>query len=408
MRFDMDANLTLLCREAQERCHAVFARFHEVSCHNTERVLEAFARHRVSDMHFAGATGYGYHDAGRDVLDAVYADVFGAEDALVRVQFVSGTHALACALKACMAGGMSGERYLSLAGEPYDTLRAIAAYDFIPCTADGQPDEDAIVRTLRRENYRVFFLQRSRGYSDRAALSVAQIERLTGLVKTYRPDAVVLVDNCYGEFVEAREPTMVGADLTAGSLIKNPGGGLAVSGGYIAGRRALVEQAAEALTAPGLGREAGSSLGQNRLLYQGLFLAPHVVSQALQTAAFAAYLLEALGYAVSPRWDAPRHDIIQSVCFGVPEPLLAFCRGIQKGSPVDSFVTPEPWDMPGYDHPVVMAAGTFVQGASIELSCDAPVRPPYTAYLQGGLTFEAGRRGVVSAIQALLEKTNRG
>jgi cystathionine beta-lyase family protein involved in aluminum resistance len=382
-------------------CAPVFARLAEVSHQNTRRVLRAFRQHRVSDAHFAGTTGYGYNDAGRDTLDKLYAEVFGAEDALVRVQFVNGTHALVCALRACMDAAGSRDGYLSLVGEPYDTLRAAAPYRAVPCDAQGRPDWEAIEQAVKADAAGCFFIQRSRGYSERAALGLAEIERLTALCKRLRPESAVLVDNCYGEFVETGEPTQVGADLIAGSLIKNPGGGLAVSGGYIAGRRDLVQRAAEYLTAPGIGREAGSSMGQNRLLFQGFLAAPHVVSQALCTAAYAARLLEELGYGVSPRWDEPRYDIIQSVRFGDREKLLRFCRGLQRGSPVDSFAAPEPWDMPGYDCPVVMAAGTFVQGASIELSCDAPMRPPFTAYLQGGLTFEAGRAGILEAVQAL-------
>lgn len=384
--------------EAQNSCASVFASFLEVSRKNTERVLRAFQKYKVTDAHFAGTTGYGYSDLGRDTLDKIYADVFGCEDALVRVQFVSGTHAIACALKACLSNDSS---YVSLVGEPYDTLRGIAPYSAVDCLEDGTPDWTGIENAVREFKGHCFFIQRSGGYSTRQALSIDTLARMIELVKTVRPDSVVLVDNCYGEFVETHEPTHVGADLVAGSLIKNMGGGLAVSGGYVAGKNALVERVADCLTVPGLGREAGSSLGQNRLLYQGLFLAPHVVSQALMTAAYAAFMLEKMGYNVSPRWDVARSDIIQSVQFGDKSPLLLFCRGIQAGSPIDSFVTPEPWDMPGYDNQVVMAAGTFIQGASIELSCDAPIRPPYTAYLQGGLTFEAGRLGVLTAVEAI-------
>ncbi|MCL2003790.1 MAG: methionine gamma-lyase family protein [Oscillospiraceae bacterium] len=357
--------------------------FDAVSLRNTEKILAAFQKHRVSDSHFAPSSGYGYNDSGRDVLDAVFADVMGTEDAIVRPAFASGTHAIACALKAvCPQGG-----YGALTGEPYDTLRHILRYVIVD---SGQLTVDSC------KTVGAFFIQRSRGYAERKALSVAEVN---GLIERVRrvSDAPVVVDNCYCEFVETEEPC--GADLIAGSLIKNPGGGLAPSGGYIAGRREWVEKAALQLNA--VGRDCGANPMGNRLLFQGLLTAPHTVAQALKTAVFAAERLQALGYAVDPLPDEARYDIIQAVHFGSPEPLLRFARGIQRGSPVDSFAVPEPWDMPGYAHPVVMAAGTFVQGASIELSCDAPMRPPYTAYLQGGLTYELGQLGIEKAIETL-------
>ncbi len=372
-----------------------FARIEAVSLHHTARVLEAFSRHRVSDAHFGGSTGYGYGDVGRDTLDSCFADVFGAEDALVRVQFVNGTHAIACALRACAPGG----KVLSLVGKPYDTLLGLANFDVVPVTKKGEPDLQAAAEALKRGRCEAAFIQRSRGYSSRKALSVKEIGKLTAMAK--ETGLPVVVDNCYGEFVDELEPPAVGADLTAGSLIKNPGGGLALTGGYVAGTPEYVDKAAEALTVKGIGRECGSSLGQNRALFQGLFLAPHTVAQALKTACFCAAMLERLGFETSPPSREARHDIIQMICFGAPEPLLRFVRGIQKGSPVDSFATPEPWDMPGYDHKVVMAAGTFVQGASIELSCDGPMRAPYNAYLQGGLTYEAGKLGVLRALSEM-------
>lgn len=379
---------------ALKGCEAEFERFERVSLENTRRVMGAFARHRISDRHFQSATGYGYNDLGRDTLDALMADVFGAEDALVRAQFVNGTHAIACALRAaCPQGG-----YLSLAGEPYDTLRGVMPYEYVPCDGAGAPDFAAIERRLKNKNYPAVLIQRSRGYSDRQTLSIDCIEQIIRIVKSVDANTVTVVDNCYGEFCETREPPAVGADLTAGSLIKNPGGGLAPTGGYVAGVKALVDKAGEALTVPGIGRECGASLGLNRLFYQGLFMAPHTVCQALKTAAFAARALYSLGFDVSPKPGEARGDIIQSVAFGNREKLLEFTRGIQASSPVDSFVTPEPWAMPGYDCDVVMAAGTFIQGASIELSCDAPMRAPYRAFLQGGLTFESGLLCVVNAI----------
>ena len=384
-------------REAESELSGRFSLFDETAFENTLRVMNAFHAGRLSDSHFAGTTGYGYNDSGRDTLDAVYADVFGAEDALVRIGFVGGTHAIGCALRAAApAGG-----YISLVGRPYDTLQGVLPYIHAEPRPDGRPDEEAILELLRPDTPAVL-IQRSRGYSTRATLSIEDVARLISLVRGVSPDIAVVVDNCYCEFVERLEPCHVGADLTAGSLIKNPGGGLALTGGYIAGKSCFVNKAAEALTVPGIGRECGPSLGQNRSLFQGLFMAPHTVAQALKTAVFAAKMLEKLGYAVSPSSDEPRYDIIQSLLFGDREKLLRFARGIQKGSPVDSFAVPEPWAMPGYGDEVVMAAGTFVQGASIELSCDGPLREPYCAYLQGGLTYEAGKLGVLTALAELL------
>jgi cystathionine beta-lyase family protein involved in aluminum resistance len=348
----------------------------------TKKILEAFQKHRVSDNHFAPSTGYGYNDPGRDVLDAVFADVIGTEDAIVRTAFASGTHTIVCALKAACPNG----RYWSLAGEPYDTLQGIMPYKVVDLYS-GRPPSVAPT---------AFFIQRSRGYSDRKALSVAEVNALIDKVRAFS-DAPIVVDNCYCEFVETEEPS--NADLIAGSLIKNPGGGLAPSGGYIAGRREWVEKAALQFNA--VGRDCGANPYGSRLLFQGLLLAPHTVAQSLKTAVFAAGQLQKLGYSVDPLPDEDRYDIIQAIKFGSPEPLLRFAQGIQRGSPVDSFAVPEPWDMPGYGHQVVMAAGTFIQGASIELSCDAPMRAPYTAYLQGGLTYELGKLGIERAIEEL-------
>ena len=400
---------------AEEAASSALQRAEKAALDNTARVLAAFRRHRVSDSLFAGTTGYGYDDAGRDTLDRVYADVFFAEAALVRVQFVNGTHAISAAMYACLE---PGKRLLCATGLPYDTLQGViglgpdaprhgslAAYG-CPCTVvpmrDGAPDYDAIRDALRAyPDIGAVEIQRSRGYADRHALSVEEIGRIAELVHKQDPGIAVLVDNCYGEFVETQEPCAVGADLMAGSLIKNPGGGLALCGGYAAGRADLVERTAERLTVPGIGGECGSSLGQNRSLFQGFFLAPHVVSQALKTAIFAASLLSGMGYTVDPLPDAVRHDIIQTIHFGDPAPLLAFMRGIQSGAPVDAFAVPEPCPLPGYADQVVMAAGAFIQGASIELSADAPMRAPYTAFLQGGLTYESGKLGVLLAAQEI-------
>lgn len=413
MTLQIEERVRLLGRQAQEALREEFARIDTVAEENTQRVLAAFQEHRVAEGYFAGTTGYGYDDLGRDRLDEIYAHLFGTEAALVRIQFVNGTHAITAALFGALK---AGDVLLSAVGAPYDTLLgAIGVVDKGPGSLkdygveyrqvdllDNQPDLEGMARAAADPRVKVVLIQRSKGYSTRASLSVAEIGEMCRVIKAANPGAAVIVDNCYGEFVETLEPTHVGADLCVGSLIKNPGGGLAPTGGYIAGRRDLVEGAAMRLTAPGIGGECGCTLGQNRLLYQGLFLAPHTVAQALKTAVFAAKVMELLGYETEPASSAVRHDIIQMIHMKEPEALKKFCRGIQMGAPVDSYVTPEPWDMPGYDCQVIMAAGAFIQGASIELSADAPMRPPYTVYLQGGLTFESGKLGVLLAVQALL------
>lgn len=396
-----------------------FAQIEQVAFENSEKVLAAFHKHRVSDGCLTGTTGYGYGDKGRDVLDLIYADVFGAEAALVRIGFVNGTHAITAAIFSALK---MGDILLSVTGAPYDTLRGVIGiegeypgslkdygigYAQTDLLADGKPDFDAIKEAAADKRVAAVFVQRSRGYSTRPALSVAEIGCICDMVHAVNPRAAVIVDNCYGEFTETLEPTDVGADLIAGSLIKNPGGGIAPTGGYIAGKSRLVEAAAFRLTTPGIGGECGSTLFNNRLLYQGFFLAPHTVAEALKTAVFCARLLELMGFMTSPAWDAPRYDIIQAVELGNAELLSLFCKGIQAGAPVDSYVSPEPWDMPGYDCPVIMAAGTFIQGASIELSADGPMRAPYWAYLQGGLTFEMGRLGIMKAADMLLSKEDK-
>lgn len=406
----MTEKLERLAREAEELARSRFRELEETAEHNTARVLAAYKKHRVSEAMFAGTTGYGYDDLGRDTLDQIWADVFGTEAALVRLGFVNGTHAITCAVFAPLR---CGDVMLCATGLPYDTLwSALGVHDEKPGSLrsygveirtvelrpDGTPDLAAIRDAAADPRVREVFFQRSRGYTARPALSVEQIDRAITAVREVNPGAACVVDNCYGEFTERREPA---GDLLAGSLIKNPGGGLAPMGGYVAGRKELVEAAAFRLTVPGIGGEVGASLGYNRVLYQGLFLAPHTVAQALKTAVFAAALLEKLGYETFPSWNAMRSDIIQSVDFHDPEKLKRFCAGIQQASPVDSFVTPEPWDMPGYEAPVIMAAGTFIQGASIELSCDGPMLPPYRAYLQGGLTYESGKLGILAAAEKL-------
>ena len=399
-----------LGQQAEREIMPYFARIEQISERNTEKVLAAFAHNRVSDNLFAGTTGYGYDDHGRDTLDRIYADIFDTEAALVRIGFVNGTHALSCALFSAVK---AGDTVLSVTGPAYDTLQNTITGDYCGSMKsygigykqvdlmDGAPDLAAIRQAAQDETVNLVFIQRSRGYAVRKTLSCAEIGEICQTVRAVNPHAAIMVDNCYGEFVEDIEPTQVGADLIAGSLIKNPGGGLAPTGGYIAGRADLVENASYKLTAPGIGGECGCTMGQNRLLYQGLFLAPHTTAQALKTAIFCAKVMELLGYEVSPKAEEPRYDIIQTIAFGAPDPLRRFCEGIQAGAPVDSFVTPEPWAMPGYDDPVIMAAGAFVQGASIELSADAPMREPYVCYMQGGLTYASGKAGILLAAERI-------
>lgn len=400
-----------LGRQAEQALTPYFARIDEIAEYNTHKVLAAFQEFRVSDTMFAGTTGYGYDDHGRDTLERIYARLFETESALVRLGFVNGTHALSCALFGALE---SGDVMLSITSEPYDTLLNTVTGD---CPGsmkrygihyrqvdlrDGRLDLPAIREAAAASDVKLVFLQRSRGYAVRQTLSCEEIGQACAVVREVNPNAVIMVDNCYGEFTEELEPTQVGADMCAGSLIKNPGGGLAPTGGYIVGRADLIERAAYRMTAPGIGGECGCTMGQNRLLYQGLFLAPHVTAQAIKTAVFCAKVMQMLGFVVDPAPEAARFDIIQTIAFGAPEPLRRFCEGIQAGAPVDSYVTPEPWAMPGYDDPVIMAAGAFVQGASIELSADAPMREPYVCYMQGGLTYPSGKAGILLAAEKLI------
>ncbi len=409
-----------LVAEAENRLSVQFRAIEKLQLHNQAKVLSAFRAHRVEGRHFAGSTGYAYGDIGRDTLDALYATVLGCEAALVRPHIVSGTHALSlCLYGLCRRG----TRLLSLTGTPYDTLMATVGihpdengiesvmengvtYVELPLNADRQVDLDAACAVLRQrhDGGTVVYLQRSRGYDWRPSLGIADLESIIAAVKQADPECVVLVDNCYGEFTEEREPTDVGADLIAGSLIKNPGGGIAPTGGYIAGRKHLVERVQYRMTAPGIGAEVGSWPSGYQSFYQGLFLAPHTVGESLKGAVLAAAVFEALGYPVMPAaTTAARSDITQSIEFGAQEPLLRFCRAIQAASPVDGHVVPEPWPMPGYQHDVVMAAGTFVQGASIELSADAPIKQPYIGYLQGGLTYQHCALAMMMVLTELLK-----
>ncbi len=393
---------------------ARFASIDEMAEYNQLKVVRAMQRNRVSTECFNGSSGYGYNDLGRETLEAVYADCFGGEDALVRPQITCGTHALALAL---MSNLRPGDELLSPVGKPYDTLEEVigirpsrgslaeygVTYAQVDLLKDGSFDYEAIARAIN-DRTRLVTIQRSKGYANRPTLSVAHIGELIAFIKARKPDVLCMVDNCYGEFVEEREPLQVGADLIVGSLIKNPGGGLAPIGGYLVGKKEMVENAACRLTSPGLGKEVGASLGILQSFYQGLFLAPTVTASALKAAIFAANLYERLGFSVLPNGTEPRHDIIQAITFGDPDRMCAFCEGIQSAAPVDSYVTPVPWDMPGYDCPVIMAAGAFVQGSSIELSADGPLKPPYSVYFQGGLTWAHAKYGILCSLQKLFER----
>ncbi|EKN68031.1 methionine gamma-lyase family protein [Schinkia azotoformans] len=382
---------------------------------NQYRVLESFRNQNVADFHFNPSTGYGYDDTGRDTLEKVYAEVFGAEAGLVRPQIISGTHAISLSLFGVLR---PGDELLYITGRPYDTLEEIVgirgnqngslkefniSYQTVPLTEVGEVDFPSVSKAIK-PNTKLIGIQRSKGYATRPSLTIEQIQEMIRFVKEIKPDVLVFVDNCYGEFVEELEPSHVGADLVAGSLIKNPGGGLAKTGGYIVGKEALVEQCAYRLTAPGLGREAGASLYSLLEMYQGFFLAPHIVGQALKGAIFTSALLEEYGFNTYPKWNQKRTDLIQSVQFHNREMMIAFCQAIQFASPVNAHVRPEPSYMPGYEDDVIMAAGTFIQGASIELTADGPMRPPFEAYVQGGLTYEHVKIALITAINQLMEK----
>lgn len=414
--FKLNDKLLELDAKARELCMDTFNEIDRISMQNQHKVLAAFINNRVSEADLGISTGYGYGDRGRDNLEKVFAECMGAEDSLIRHNFVSGTHTLAVMLFGVLR---PNDTMLCLTGRPYDTLIGVLGidgesdgslkdfgvnYEEVALNGEGRPDLEEIKRRLKEKFYKVAYIQRSRGYSLRPSLTVEEIGALAAAVKEVSPETLVLVDNCYGEFVDTVEPTSVGADLIAGSLIKNPGGGIAPTGGYIAGRADLVEKCSHRLTCAGVGREVGASLGHNRELYMGLFAAPHTVGEALKVATYAGALFELLGYESTPKYNAKRADIIESVLLKNSEALVAFCQGMQKGAPVDSFVTPEPWNMPGYDDPVIMAAGAFTLGASIELSADAPLREPYAAWLQGGLNFASGQAGVLLGAQSMIDK----
>ena len=412
---EMKPQIFELASQAEKEIMPQFERIDKIAQANTIKVMQAFQDNKVSDACFAGTSGYGYDDVGREVLDKVYAQVFCTDAALVRIGFVNGTHALSTALFSMLK---PGDTLLSATGLPYDTLRnAIGIegdchgslkfyginYAQVDLKTNGDPDIEAIKKAAEDKSVRAVLIQRSRGYGDRRALSAEEIGEICSAVKEVDPSINVMVDNCYGEFTGEHEPTEYGVDLMAGSLIKNPGGGIAPTGGYVVGKSELVDKAAMRLTTPGIGGECGATLGNNRLLFQGFFMAPHIVAQALKTATFCAAMMQKIGFETSPAPDDERGDIIQMITLKTADNMKKFCKGIQSGAPVDSFVTPVPWQMPGYNCPVIMAAGAFVQGSSIELSADGPMKEPYIAYMQGGITYESGKLGVMMAVNEMLE-----
>ena len=413
--FKFNDKLIELSEKALSEAKSEFENIDSITEYNQQKMLKAFIDNYVSENIFAESTGYGYDDVGRDTLDKIYADVFGTENAIVRHSIVSGTHALS----ACFYGILRpGDTLLAATGKPYDTLEEVIGirgnasgslkdwginYKEVDLLPDGSADLKAITEAVT-DDVKMVAIQRSKGYAWRKSLSVSEIGEIIACVKAKNPNAVCMVDNCYGEFVETIEPTNVGADIIAGSLIKNPGGGISLTGGYIAGTNEQIEKISYHLTAPGIGSEVGSTLGMNRSMYQGFFMAPHVVSQSVKTAILAARMLELAGYPVCPESNESRHDIIQAVKLFDKDKLCAFCAGIQRGAPIDSFVTPMPWDMPGYNEQVIMAAGAFVSGASIEISADAPIKEPFICYMQGGLTYESGKIAVLCAVSDILDK----
>lgn len=409
--FGIKEEILELSKKVEKELEPIFKDVEKISELNSLKVLMAFQKYNLSEMHFNTTTGYGYGDIGRDTIEKIFAEIFKSEDALVRTQFISGTHALSTALFAILR---PGDTLLSISGKPYDTLDEVIGivdnksslksygvkYEQIDLK-NNDFDYIKIEDRLKKQEVKMIEIQRSRGYSSRKSIDIEKIEKVIKLIKSINKDTIVMIDNCYCEFVGEKEPIEVGADLAIGSLIKNLGGGIAPNGAYIVGRADLIELASERLTAPGLGKEAGASLGINKQFLQGIFFAPQVVASSIKTAIFASKILEELGYKVDPRYNEKRADIVQTIQFGEPEKLIKFCQGIQAASPVDSSSIPEPWDMPGYTDKIIMAAGAFTQGSSIELSCDAPIRAPYTAFLQGGLTYEYGKLGILKAISMI-------
>ena len=409
--FGISEKIINVSTKAEKDVENVFKEIDKVCEYNTLKVLKAFQDNHISDMHFGSTTGYGYSDVGREAIEKVYSQIFKAEDSLVRSQFISGTHALTVALFAFLR---PGDTLLSITGLPYDTLHEVIGikenasslksynvnYDQIDLI-DNDFDYEGIQKRLQQSKVKVIEIQRSKGYSARKSITIEQLEKVIKAIREVDKEVIIMVDNCYCEFVTKVEPIEIGADIVVGSLIKNLGGGLAPNGAYVVGRKDLVELAAERLTAPGEGKEVGPTLGINKSILQGLFSSPSVVASSLKTAVLASKMLEDLGYKTEPKYDAKRADIVQTIEFGTPDKLIKYCQGIQMASPIDSCSVPEPWDMPGYTDKVIMAAGAFTQGSSIELSCDGPIRPPYIAFMQGGLTYQYGKIGVLKAIQML-------
>ena len=408
----MKEELLNLSKDVEEEIKDIIKKIDEDAMYNSMKVLEAFKNNNVSEMHFNSTTGYGYNDVGRECIEKIFAEVLGAEDSLVRNQFISGTHALTVALFALLR---PGDTMLAISGKPYDTLDEVIGITENPSSLmsfgvnykqvelDGDNfDIDKIKETLKNEKIKLIHIQRSKGYSERKSIDIEKIENVIKEIRKVDKEVIIFVDNCYCEFVERKTPLEVGADVIVGSLIKNLGGGIANNGAYVAGKEKYVNLAAERLTSPGQGKEVGPTLGANKGFLQGLYLAPSVVASSLKTAVFASKMMEKLGYIVSPKFDEKRTDIVQTIEFNDPEKLIKFCQGIQKGSAVDANSVPEPWDMPGYTDKIIMASGSFTQGSSIELSCDGPIRPPYIAFLQGGLTYEYGKIGILTAIENIL------
>lgn len=413
--FNISDEILNLAAKAEEELKPQFKAIDEITEYNQNKVLKAFIDNNVSESCFGTTTGYGYDDKGRDTLERVFAQIMNTEDAIIRHNFVSGTHTITVALFGLLR---PGDTLLSVAGMPYDTLRGVIGispkdgslkefgvnYEQIDLDENGGIDYKALEERLKSSPVKIAYIQRSRGYETRPSLTISEIEKTVKLVKSIRPETIVMVDNCYGEYVEEKEPTDVGADIIMGSLIKNPGGGIAPTGGYIAGKRDLVEKCAARLTAPGIGKEVGATLGTSREMYLGVFNAPHAVGEALKTATFASKIFEMQGFEVTPKSNEKRTDIIQTVVLGSAEKLIGFCQGLQHGMPVEAYVSPEPWDMPGYDDPVIMSSGSFTAGATIELSADGPIREPYAAWMQGGLNYHSAKTGILLGIESMKNK----